>query len=276
MDSSMQLIPYFMVFLPGLLIGSFLNVVIHRMPREESIVFPPSHCPSCRKRLGFIELIPLLGYLFLRGRCRACGAGINLRYPLVELATGLLFVSVYHHFGITPEGVAYLFLLCILLAVFFTDLEHRRVPNILVVVCLGVGLLWQLLQLVSLWISTQIFPAMPVIPAPPLSLGQALLGLALGGGVMLLIMILSRGGMGAGDVKLMALLGFYVGVPGTLLVFFLSFLAGGLVGVVLLLFKLKRRKDALPFAPFIVVAALIEIFWGNELWQWYLQFTLGR
>lgn len=253
----MEILFYAAVFLFGLCIGSFLNVVVYRLPRGESLVRPPSHCPACGTRLGALDLVPLLGYMFLRGRCRYCGARISPRYPLVEMATGLLFTAVFSKFGLSLEAAGKLFLLVLLLAISLIDLEHLRVPNGLVLVGLAGGAIWRTLQATgrgngAAWV-------------------EALAGLAVAGGVMLVIYLASRGGMGAGDVKLAALIGFFSGPAGAAVVLFLGFAAGALAG----LFQVWRRrsgwKEALPFAPFLSLAALVEVFYGAALWQGYLK-----
>jgi leader peptidase (prepilin peptidase) / N-methyltransferase len=253
-----------MIFLLGLSIGSFLNVLVYRLPRRLSLVKPPSSCPSCGHRLGALELIPLLGYLALKGRCLKCGVSISPRYPLVELATALIFAAVYSAFGLTLAGLGYMLLLALLLAVSLIDLEHRLIPNTLVAAGLIAGAILQLPALFSLWFD---LPAR-LIPARPLT--DALAGLALGGGLLLIIILASRGGMGAGDMKLMALIGFFVGLRGTAVVMMLGFTLGAVTGLLLILARRLNRKDAVPFGPFLSLAALIEIFYGPMLWDWYI------
>ena len=204
MNRTMSTAPYFfylIVFLCGLSVGSFLNVLIYRLPRRLSLVRPPSRCPSCGRRLGVLELIPVLGYLFLKGRCLQCRQPISPRYPLVELATACLFTAVYHSFGFSLAGLGYLLLLSLLLAVALIDLEHRIIPNSLVLAGLVAGLILQLPSAGARWFD------LPPRLAPALPLTDALAGLALGG-LLLIIILVSRGGMGAGDMKLMAMIGF--------------------------------------------------------------------
>ncbi len=259
-----QYFTYLIVFLFGLSIGSFLNVLVYRLPRSLSLVKPPSSCPSCGRRLGPMELIPLLGYLALKGRCLKCRAAISPRYPLVELAAALLFTAVYSSFGFTLEGFGYLILLVLLQAISLIDLDHRLIPNTLVGAGLIAGLILQLPAILALWFH---IPAW-LIPVRPIT--DALAGLALGGGLLLVIILVSRGGMGAGDMKLMLLIGFYVGLRGTAVVMMLGFTLGALTGLLLIILRRLTRKDALPFGPFLSLAALIEIFWGPLLWNWYI------
>lgn len=264
MPEPYQLIAYFFIFVIGLCFGSFLNVVIYRLPRQFPLLYPPSCCPFCSERLGAVELIPLIGYIIFRGRCLHCGAAISIRYPLVELAIGLLFIVVFNLFGLTASFIFYLFLLNLLFAIALIDLEHRIVPNKLVVAGLITGNLFFLPQLLNLWL--------PV--ATELTVNRAftdaLAGLLLGGGIMLIIFLVTRGGMGAGDFKLMALIGFYVGLRGAALVMLLGFFLGALAGVTGMILGKLTRKDALPFAPYLVMATFAEILWGESIWDWYI------
>ena len=262
--SAPQWFIYLVLGLSGLCFGSFLNVVVYRLPRRLSLQKPPSSCPRCGKRLGAIELIPLAGYLLLRGRCRHCGAAISPRYPLVELTTALLFMAVYTRFGFTLTALAYLFLLYLLLGIALIDLEHHLVPNILVTVGLLGGVILQLPALAVRW-----WP-LPAALLPERAWTDALAGLLLGGGLMLVIFLVSRGGMGAGDLKLMALIGFFTGLRGTAIVMMLGFLVGALTGLLLMAMDRLKRKEAVPFAPFLALAALVNIFWGEQLWDWYI------
>ncbi|MBS3948087.1 MAG: prepilin peptidase [Dethiobacter sp.] len=254
----------FLFFLFGLCVGSFINVLAYRLPRRISLVKPPSSCRSCRRRLSAPELIPVLGYLALQGRCLKCGAPISLRYPLVELATAMLFMILYTIFGLTISLAAHLLLAVLLLAISLIDLDQRIIPNTLVGIGLGGGLLFQLPGLIVLWTD------LPGWTAPFRPFTDALSGLLLGGGLLLIIILVSRGGMGAGDMKLMALIGFYVGLRGTAVVMMLGFTMGALVGLILIAARRLTRKDALPFGPFLSAAALIEIFWGSFIWSWYV------
>lgn len=254
----------FMIFLAGLSFGSFLNVIVYRLPARKSIVKPPSSCPTCEKQLGPVDLIPLVGYILLRGRCRYCGVYISLRYPLVELLTGLLFLFTFYHFGFNLSALFYLVLLYLLLAISLIDLEHRIVPNTLV----GTGLtVAAVLQIPSLAAAVFAVPEVLIIGRP---ISDALLGMLAGGGVLLLVFIISRGGMGAGDVKLIAMIGFFVGLSGTAVVILLAFLFGALVGVTFMILGKLTRKDALPFAPYLALAAFIQVFWGEQIWHWYI------
>ncbi len=243
-----------LLFIFGTIFGSFINVVAYRFPRNLSIINPPSGCPSCEKRLGIIELFPLLSYLFLRGRCRHCKTSINPRYFMVELATGLLFVAVPWFLGVSMESVGYLFLLSLLLVISLIDIDFRRIPNVLLGVGLVIGLLLKLID-----------PATRSLQA----LGDAGLGMLAGGGIMLIIYIFGRGGIGAGDLKLMIMVGFFLGMAGVLLVLFVGFLLGGFYGLTMLLLRRLGRKDMIPFGPFLSLGVAIEIFFGEQILNWY-------
>jgi len=233
----------------GLIIGSFLNVVIHRLPRGESVVRGRSHCPACGRTLAWYDLVPVVSYLALRGRCRSCGAPISPRYPLVELLTGAVFAALFYRFGPTPVLIKYLFLASILVAAAFIDLEHYIIPNRLVLVGAGGGLLSPLLQDVSVW--------------------SALSGMAVAGGVLLLLALVSKGGMGLGDVKLAAVVGLFLGWPLGLVAVFFAACLGGAFGILLLVFGIKRRKDPIPFGPFIALGTVVTLLWGKQVVFWY-------
>lgn len=255
---------YLSIFLAGLCLGSFLNVIIYRVPLKLSVVTPPSSCPHCEKRLKTLDLVPLFSYLLLRGQCRYCQAKINARYPAVELYTGLLFVFTFYYFGLNLKALFYSGFLYLLTAICFIDLKHRLIPNSLVAAGVIYAVVLELPALLNL-----IFPVHPLLLTglEPL---DALLGFLTGGGLLLAVYFLSRGGMGAGDVKLVAMIGLFTGLRGVAIVLFLSFLFGALTGLTLMALKKLTRKDALPFAPFLALAAAIEIFLGSQIWLWYI------
>lgn len=235
----------------GLVFGSFFNVIIYRYRTGESIVRPPSRCPSCGTVLKVWDLIPVLSYLLLRGRCRYCGAGISPRYAVVEIVAAAVFAACLYYFDFSWLLLKYVVLFSLLLIVSGIDLELRRIPNLFVLILLAWSVLWQV-----------VYPELPLKPA--------VLGLLAGGGAFLLIALVSRGGMGEGDVKLMAGLGFAAGWPQVLTVFLLSFFIGAAAGLSLMILKKKTRKSALPFGPFIAASFFITVAWGEQLWRWYL------
>jgi len=240
-----------LTFIFGLAIGSFLNVCIYRLPRKESIVSPGSHCPYCGHLLGFWDLVPLVSFITLK-KCRYCGKEISPRYFLVELITALLFVAVYVRFMFYERNpllfISYLILCSALVVITFIDLEHKIIPDKITYPGMAVGLI------ISLF-SNSFLPS--------------LFGLAIGAGILYLIVILSRGGMGGGDVKLAAMLGAFLGWRLLLLNLFLSFLFGGVIATILLLLKIKGRKDYIPFGPYLALAGIVTIFWGKQILFWY-------
>lgn len=240
-----------LTFIFGLIIGSFLNVCIYRLPAGISIINPPSRCSQCKQSLGIIDLVPVFSYLFLRGQCRHCQAEFSPRYPLVELFCGLGFMLLFLHFGLTVEYLTAIFLFSGLVVCSLIDLDHQIIPDqVLIVLTIG-GIPLLLLQ------STSVFL-------------DGLLGAVVGGGLLLLVAVLSKGGMGGGDVKLAAVLGLYLGWSGILLVFFIAFLAGSVVGLTWAWLKKKTLKTALPFGPFLSTATLIVLIWGESIINWYL------
>ena len=234
----------------GAVVGSFLNVCIYRLPRRESLVLPGSRCSYCTAPIRWHDNIPLLSFLLLGGRCRACKATISWRYPLVEAATVLLFVLVWTRFGLTLEGLRAVLLVSALVVVAFIDLEHRIIPD-------RVTLPGIVLGLIGAWF------------LPPGIISSAV-GTVVGGGLFYLIALVSRGGMGGGDIKLAAMLGAFLGWQAGLLAIFFGVLAGGVVGVVLLVLRLRGRKDAIPFGPFLAFGGVVALFWAAPILRWYL------
>lgn len=235
----------------GAIVGSFLNMVIARLPRKESLVLPPSHCLACMAPIRWYDNVPLLSYLWLRGRCRDCGSRIGWRYPLVEAVTGALFVLAVRQFGLTPQLVLALFLLSALVAVTAIDLEHQLIPDRITLPGITVGFLGSLVTPRLVWV-------------------DSLLGILVGGGILFAIIMLSGGGMGGGDMKLAAMMGAFLGWKLTLVALFLGALLGGLVAMALLASGRRRRKDPVPFGPFLATGALVSLFWGEGLLRWYL------
>lgn len=237
-------------FFFSLLLGSFFNVCIHRIPRGESLAFPPSHCPRCQHRLAPLDLIPVISFLFLRGQCRYCRSPISWRYPAVELLTAALFTLAWFRFGWSWDLLYALILTSVLIIVTFIDWDTQMIPDGLTLPGIAAGL---------------IFSFGPQGATP----WDSLLGLLAGGLPLLLIAVASQGGMGGGDIKLMAMAGTFLGWKLTLLALFLSFLAGGIVGVFLLLTHKKGRKDAVPFGPFLALGSFAALLYGPALLTWY-------
>lgn len=242
------------LFMLGLLIGSFLNVCIYRMPKDESIVSPPSHCGSCNHRLGPRDLVPVLSWVFLKGRCRYCGAAISPRYMLVELLTGGLFVFLGTHYGLSGELFFMLVFAALFVAIFFIDLDHSIIPDELVI---------------AGFINTAAYLGwLHFVEETPVSLLDHGLGFLIGGGLYLFLAIITKGGMGGGDIKLMAMLGLWLGTGGVLWVVLLSSNIGAVVSLLLMALKIKSRKDFIPFGPFIVVSALFVMLYQSQMTGW--------
>lgn len=241
----------------GLAIGSFLSVCIDRLPRNESVAGPPSHCEACQHRLGFRDLIPILSYLLLRGRCRYCRVTISRKLLWVELATGAIFAFLFHRYGLSPELGIMAFYACLFIVVFVIDLEHGLILNKVVYPAIIVAFL------------------LALVPQPLLGeeITDRIASAALGGGVgfamFLLIAIVSRGGMGWGDVKLVALIGLATGFPMVLFAIVLGAILGSIVAVALMIARRRRLKETVPFGPFLALATMITLLWGSSILSWY-------
>lgn len=237
-------------FLYGITFGSFFNVVGLRVPLKESIVRPPSHCTTCDRRLTLVDLVPVFSFIFLKGKCRGCGEKISAVYPLMELITGLLFAAAYLHFGFQLELVVSLLFISMLVILTVSDLKYMLIPN---KILLPFGIAIFILRIFS-----------PLTPW-----WDSMLGAAVGFGVLLLIAIVSNGGMGGGDIKLFLVIGLVLGTIQTLFTLFLASLIGAIVGVIFLKRTKQGRKTPVPFGPSIAVAALIAYFYGAQLVGWY-------
>lgn len=243
-----------LILIYGLLIGSFLNVCIYRIPREESIAFPGSHCPKCEHKLKWYDNIPLVSYLSLGGKCRYCKSSISKQYPIIEALNAVFYIIMYFKFGFGLDFVFYSLLSSVLIVVTMIDLKEMIIPDILVVIILVLSVLHKIINYY-----------MGVSPNLLSSFG----GLLLAGGLFLAIVLLSRGGMGGGDVTLIAALGFVLGIKYIIFTIFLSFILGAIISVFLLAAKIKTRKDPIPFGPFIVLAFFITVLWGQVIIDWY-------
>jgi leader peptidase (prepilin peptidase)/N-methyltransferase len=252
-----MVITLIILFIFGAVIGSFLNVCIYRLPRGESIVSPGSRCPECGRQLSIIDNVPLISYVALRGRCRRCGGRISPRYPLVELLNAVLFVLAGWRFGLEPELWPALLLISTLIVVFFIDLEHFIIPNVVVLPVAAVGLAAMIA--ISLTTTDPDFPSWWVFP---------LCGAASSAFFFIIVLAYPRG-MGMGDVKLAGMLGFFLGQT-VAVGLFLGFLLGAVVGIALIATGRKGRKSRVPFGPFLAVGALVALFYGNQLLDLYL------
>jgi leader peptidase (prepilin peptidase)/N-methyltransferase len=263
----------------GCAVGSFLNVVIDRVPAKRSLLSPPSHCPTCGRRLRALELIPVLTYLLLRGRCHTCDARIPRRILWVELGTGLLYGFLWWHHGPTWQLVVSSVYVCVLLVIAVIDLEHKLIPNVIVLPATGLTLLAIPMQR---WIvPSQYYHyglarlLVGVEEGARLSNAQmSMLSQLLGGlvafAVFLLIWLIAPCGIGAGDLKLAGFAGLVTAFPGAILAVLGSFVLGGAVGLILLLGGMAKRKAAVPFAPFLAVTTFLVMVYGDSLLQRYL------
>jgi|SRR5579862_263500 len=251
---------YLVIFILGTLIGSFLNVCIFRLPANESIVSPPSRCPACGTSVRYRDNIPIISYLLLRGRCRACGSPISPRYPAVEALTGVLFVCVLYRFGPLPAVAVYASFVAALIVVSFIDLDHQIIPDVISLPGIAVGLALSALGY-----------------GPPLL--DSAVGVLVGGGLLWGVAIgyhavTGREGMGGGDIKLLAMIGAFLGWKNTLVTLVLGSLGGALVGIGLILLRGDDSRVPIPFGPFLALGALGALFFGDPLLRWYLNLAL--
>jgi leader peptidase (prepilin peptidase)/N-methyltransferase len=239
----------------GLMVGSFLNVCIHRIPLRRSVVYPRSKCVSCDRPLAWYENIPVVSYLVLRGRCRTCGTRISLQYPLVELTTAAAFVIHYEVLGLSPLLPVRIAFTCVLIVLFAIDLEHQLLPNVITLPALAAGLVLSLVL-------------------PP-GLRDALIGVLVGGGILFLIAevyfrLRKEEGMGMGDVKMLAMIGAFLGWKLTVLTLILASFGGSIAGILLLVTRRGNMKAALPFGTFLAAGALAASLFGEPLVNWYV------
>jgi len=247
--------PLFFTLL-GLVLGSFFNVIIDRLPKGQSILAPPSHCEACKRKLNAFELIPILSYIFLRGRCRTCHEKISVRSLVIEIITGLLFLLTWLRFGLSWEIALYSFYGCLLIIIGGIDLENQKILNAMIYPALGIGLVM-----------------IPVLHGD--QIWMMLLGGAVGFIVLLLISLVAPGAMGMGDVKLVLFLGIIIGYPKIIITLFLAFVLGGLIAGVLLALKKIDKKDSIAFGPFLALAGITTLLYGNQILEWYLRRLLG-
>jgi leader peptidase (prepilin peptidase)/N-methyltransferase len=243
----------FLLFLYGILFGSFFNVIGLRVPIKKSIVSPRSACSTCGHQLKAYELIPVLSYMLLKGKCRGCKSRISPIYPIFELLTGLLFATAPLVIGWSGELVVTLTLISMFMIIIVSDINYMLIPDKILIWFAGIFLLERIIWSLTPW-------------------WDSLLGAGTGFILLLIITFVSKGGMGGGDIKLYALLGFVLGFKLVLLSFFLSTLFGAVIGGFALLFKIVKRKQPIPFGPFIAAGTLTAYYWGSDLIDLYLQF----
>lgn len=253
------------IFVFGAVVGSFLNVCIVRLPNEKSIVSPPSHCPHCNAVLSFYDNIPLLSYIILRGRCRCCGAGISLRYFLVELLMGAFAVVSFDRFGLSYSFFVSFLLIAALIVISFIDLDVRIVPDVISLPGIVCGLVLSVVGYFMIGRDSELVPS-------PLS---SLIGIISGGGFLLgtawlYEKVTGVEGMGGGDIKLLAMIGAFLGWPSIPITLFIASLVGSVVGLTCMLVTGAGRRLAIPFAPFLCAGAILFIFFGEDLIRFYL------
>ncbi len=246
------------IFFLGAIIGSFINVCVYRIPAGKSIISPPSSCPKCGHQIRWYQNVPILSYLLLGGKCAGCRSKISFRYPAIEALSGFLFVSTFQFFGLSPATLVYWLFLAALVTITFIDLDHQIIPDVISLPGIVVGFLCSF--------------AVPWLPWL-----DSLFGVLAGGGILLAIawlyeMLTRREGMGGGDIKLLGMIGAFLGWKAVFPVIFFASLGGTLIGVPVMLLKGKSSRFALPFGPFLAVAAVVYLFWGPIIVQWYLSF----
>lgn len=246
------------LFIMGVVLGSFFNVCIHRIPNKKSIINPPSHCYNCNTRLKSLDLVPILSWTLLRGKCRYCGQKISKRYALVELLTGILFVLVYKAYGYSTITLYYLLLVSLLVVITFIDLNHYIIPDELIIFGL---------------IGASIFN----ILGQGISIKDSLLGCLICGGMLALIylieLLIKKEAMGGGDIKLFGMVGLFLGIKLGLLTILLSVYVGAIYGVCSIIYSKMKQKEynsIIPYGPFISVGALISILYGTNIINWYI------
>jgi leader peptidase (prepilin peptidase) / N-methyltransferase len=253
--------PLLIVGLFGALIGSFLNVCIYRLPRQESIAWPGSHCPRCTHPIAWYDNIPIVSYVVLAGQCRHCGVCIPFRYPMVEILNALGYVGLFWFFGPSWATAAYGLLYSALLVVAGTDLSHKIIPNAVTFPGIIVGFVCAATVL-------------------PLGFLDSMLGVLVGGGILWLLAwaspyLFGKEGMGGGDIKLLAMIGAFLGWKPALMTIMVGSLLGSLVGLALIATQVIKREDYIPFGPFLVCGALVSLFFGQSLLDWYQGLLAG-
>ena len=236
----------------GACVGSFLNVVIYRLPKKESLIRPGSHCPACNSPIRWYHNIPIVGYLVLGGKCADCGEKFSARYAAVETLTGLLFVACYAAFGLTGAAAVYMALSSALVAVLFIDIDHFIIPDAITLPGIPIGLLCALFIL-------------------PLSISDALIGVVVGGGILFLIAVIAPQGMGGGDIKLLGMVGAFLGWKSALITIFLGSLVGSVGGIIGMIALGKGRKSKIPFGPYLAIGAFLAMFFENEIIELYIR-----
>ncbi|MBI5096615.1 MAG: prepilin peptidase, partial [Nitrospirae bacterium] len=243
------------IFILGAVIGSFLNVCIYRLPLQQSIISPSSHCPHCHIPVKFYDNIPILSFLLLRGKCSSCGNPRSVQYMLVEILNAASYALILWRFGLSVESAIYAALFSSLLVASVIDLHHRIIPDVITIPGTIAGLL----------ASAFILPG---------GIKGSVIGTLVGSGIFFIAAVASRGGMGGGDIKLIAMLGSFLGWINVIITIILSSFIGSLVGILMMIFLGKGRKYPIPFGPFLAVGGIISLFFHDEIVAWYLGMNL--
>lgn len=238
-------------FITGLIIGSFTNVCIYRIPIHKSIITPPSSCGSCGHRLNYIDMLPVVNYVINKGKCRYCGSKYSVQYPMIELLNGILYGAIAFKYGLSVTAVLYCIIVSTLITISIIDLKNKIIPDSLNIALVVIGVLF--------------------IIYDSSIITDKLLGASVGF-VLFFAITLATNAMGGGDIKLITALGLIFGFKGVLFIIFFSFVIGAVISAILLITKTKTRKDEIPFGPFISAAALLYIFYGIEIIELYLSF----
>lgn len=266
------------VFVFGMCIGSFMNVCIYRLPESQSIVHPRSRCPKCGSSIKSYDNIPVFSYIVLKGKCRNCRTPISLRYPMIEILTGFSALCVFHKFGLNLEALIYFVLIASLIVVTFIDIDHRIIPNIISVPGIPVGFVAAFADRINMavfslpdWMNG-FFSYLHL----PLMARHSILGILAGGGGLAAVsltyyLITKKEGMGMGDIKLLAMIGAFIGWEGVLFTIFFASALGSVVGIAIALYTRENLKLAVPFGPFLSLGAITYIFFGTWLFQLYFR-----
>lgn len=255
---------YLIVLILGLMIGSFLNVCIYRLPIKRSIISPSSFCPKCEVKIKPWDNIPILSYLLLKGRCRNCGERISLRYPFVELLNGLLYLFAYMHYGLNYHLFFIFIFLSVMIVITFIDIDYQIIPDSITLPGILIGI----------FTGTFFMPDPFASNSSIIGFRDSFLGFLIGGILFYLIAIISRGGMGGGDIKMMAMIGAFLGWKSVFLTTFIGSLFGSILGIFLMIMKGKGRKTKIPFGPFLAFGSIVTLFFGRTILDWYLNFSI--
>ncbi len=268
MYNTLYILYSIIIFAFGLVFGSLANVCIYRIPRDESVILPGSHCPNCNKPIKWYDNIPLISFLALGTRCRYCKTKISWQYPLVELATALIFTLLFLKFQFSIIFFINLILVFFLIIISGIDFQTQLIPDVLSLPLTGIGLMLSFINPQLRIISYKLHVLIGIrMPLPIVHFMSAILGLLVGGGLLYLIAWVSRGGMGGGDIKIAAAIGTFLGWENILWSLGVAFLFGGIIAVILLVSGIKKRKDPIPFGPFIALGALLVILFLPFLHQ---------